>query len=97
MLDFERFILQSEATGFSGSATIDLSQRTIDSRGSVVPMRYVNSFLGSLPFIGRIFSHGEGFLAADFTVTGALSDPSIKVDALGTVTPDALQNLFGGD
>ena len=96
-LDFERFILQSESTGISGRVTIDLSRQTIDSRGSVVPMRQFNSYLGSLPFIGILFSKGEGFLAADFTVKGSLSDPSIKVDALSTITPDALQSLFSGD
>jgi len=96
-LDFERFILQSEATGVSGGATVDLSQQTIDANGSVVPMRQFNSYLGSLPFIGMLFSKGEGFLSADFTVKGSLSDPSIKVDALSTITPDALQNLFSGD
>jgi hypothetical protein len=57
----------------------------------------LNSFLGGIPVIGRLFSpeRGGGLFAATYSVRGSLRDPAVTVNPLAALTPGFLRGLFG--
>ncbi len=61
-----------------------------------MPAYALNSALGRIPLIGRLFSpeRGGGLVAVDYGVSGALADPSVTVNPLSALTPGFLRGLF---
>ena len=69
----------SSSLGLTAHGRVDLGRKAVNVRGTVVPMYAVNSALGRIPLIGRLFSpeRGGGLVAVDYSVTGALADPNV--------------------
>jgi len=67
-----------------------------DLRGTVVPSYAVNSALGRLPGIGRLFTseRNGGLFAANFRMGGKLDDPEIRLDPLSILAPGALRGML---
>ncbi|WP_458096460.1 YhdP family protein [Roseomonas sp. WA12] len=92
----------TEARAVSASLGITLEGRVLrqaerlDLRGTVVPSYAVNSALGRIPGIGRLFTaeRNGGLFAANFRVTGKMDDPDFAVDALSLLAPGALRGLL---
>ncbi len=86
----------SASLGLTGQGWIDFPRKILDLRGTVVPVYAVNSALGRLPLVGRLFSpeKGGGLLAVNYSVTGGLLDPRIVVNPLSALTPGFLRKLF---
>lgn len=86
----------SLSLGVTAKGQLDLGRDTADLTGTIVPAYAVNSALGRLPVVGRLFSpeRGGGVLAAGFTVTGPLAAPDITINPLSALTPGFLRGLF---
>nr|WP_245214587.1 AsmA-like C-terminal region-containing protein [Pararoseomonas indoligenes] len=92
----------TEARAVSASLGITLGGRVlleaerIDLRGTIVPSYAVNSALGRIPGIGRLFTaeRNGGLFAANFRVTGKLDDPDLALDPLSLLAPGALRGLL---
>jgi hypothetical protein len=83
--------------GFTAKGRIDRRAETIDLEGTIVPAYVLNSLLGYIPLIGRLFSpeQGGGLFAAAYRVRGPLADPEASVNPLAALTPGFLRGLFG--
>lgn len=68
----------------------------LNFRGSLIPFYSINSFLGKIPYIGRIFAgeKGGGLIAPTYTVKGKLPSPAISVNAFSALAPGAARELF---
>ncbi len=68
----------------------------LNFRGSLIPFYSINSFLGKIPYIGRIFAgeKGGGLIAPTYTVKGRLPSPDISVNAFSALAPGAARELF---
>ncbi|WP_444544088.1 YhdP family protein [Parvularcula lutaonensis] len=88
--------LVGSSLGVSATGVVDLDQNTIDVRGSIAPAYAVNSLLGSLPGIGRLFvsREGEGIVAFSYSITGDLDAPIVTVNTLSALTPGILRRIF---
>ena len=66
-------------------------------RGSLVPFYTLNSFLGKIPLIGKLFAgeKGGGLIAPTYTVKGKLPSPHISVNAFSALAPGAVRELLG--
>lgn len=66
-------------------------------RGSLVPFYTINSLLGKIPLIGRIFSgeKGGGLIAPTYTIKGKLPSPDISVNGFSALAPGGVRSLFG--
>ncbi|HYZ64862.1 MAG TPA: AsmA-like C-terminal domain-containing protein [Acetobacteraceae bacterium] len=86
----------SASLGLTANGRIDLNRRTVNVHGTVVPVYALNSALGRIPLIGRLFSpeRGGGLVAVNYSVTGALADPAVIVNPLSALTPGFLRGLF---
>lgn len=83
--------------GLTAKGQIDLDRNRIAVEGTIVPAYYVNTALGRIPLIGRLFSpeKGGGVFAARYTAQGSLDDPAVSVNPLSALTPGFLRGLFG--
>ena len=86
----------SSSLGLTAHGWIDFGRKHIDLRGTIVPAYVVNSALGRIPLVGRLFSPetGGGLLAVSYSLTGNSADPSIGVNPLSALTPGFLRGLF---
>ncbi|MFH5923618.1 DUF3971 domain-containing protein [Roseomonas xinghualingensis] len=86
----------SASLGITAEGRILLQQERINMRGTVVPSYALNSALGRIPGIGRLFTaeRGGGLFAANFRVTGKLDDPDVQLDPLSLLAPGALRGLL---
>jgi hypothetical protein len=88
--------VNGSAIGINASGTIDFDGGTLDVNGTLVPAYSLNSVLGNVPVLGKLLlgGEGQGIFGANFRVSGTLDDPKISVNALSTIAPGALRNLF---
>jgi hypothetical protein len=65
--------------------------------GTIVPAYMLNTLLGNIPLLGRLFSPeaGGGVFAGTYRVQGPLADPQVTVNPLAALTPGFLRGLFG--
>ncbi|HYV57088.1 MAG TPA: AsmA-like C-terminal region-containing protein [Candidatus Nitrosopolaris sp.] len=78
------------------SGTVERPGWTSALRGTFVPSYYgLNTAAGRVPVLGKLATggKGEGIQAFDFTVSGPLGEPQIKV-SLSSAAPGVLRNVF---
>lgn len=87
----------SASLGITAKGTLDRRRRRLAMEGTIVPAYILNSLLGNIPLLGRIFSPetGGGVFAATFRLQGALDDPQVSVNPLAALTPGFLRGIFG--
>ena len=86
----------SASLGLTAAGSVDRAKGQIDLRGTVVPAYVVNSLLGRLPLVGKLFSpeKGSGIVAMDWSLRGPVADPTVRANPLSLLTPGILRNLF---
>jgi hypothetical protein len=87
----------SASLGLTARGTLDRRRARVAMEGTIVPAYMINSLLGNIPILGRIFSpeRGGGLFAATFRMQGPLDDPQVSVNPLAALTPGFLRGLFG--
>lgn len=85
------------ALGLTAKGKLDFDESVADLEGTIVPAYTVNRILGGIPVLGQflIGGEGEGFLAFIYRISGPLSEPEVKVNALSALAPGFLRGLFG--
>lgn len=85
------------AIGVTANGTLDIDANTIDLTGTIVPANALNSLPAKIPLIGNLLTGGGGgVFATTYSVTGPIGNPKVSVNALSTLAPGFLRNLFGG-
>lgn len=86
----------SASLGVTAKGRLDTARRTADIEGTIVPAYVINSALGRLPLVGRMFSpeQGGGLVSVTYALRGKLDDPTIVVNPLSVLTPGILRRLF---
>ncbi len=86
----------SSSLGVTVRGRLDTARRIADFEGTIVPAYIINTALGRLPLVGRLFSpeQGGGLLSVTYSVRGKLDDPTIVVNPLSVLTPGILRRLF---
>lgn len=84
--------------GLTALGTADLPGDKVDIRGTIVPAYTINSALGNIPLVGRLFSgdSGSGIFAATYGVSGTIGKPKVSVNPLAALAPGFLRNLVSG-
>jgi hypothetical protein len=88
----------SSSLGVTAKGRIDRVNQRIDLEGTIVPAYMINSLLGNIPLLGRLFApeRGGGLIAVGWRMRGRLDDPDVTVNPLSALTPGFLRGLFGG-
>lgn len=88
----------SASLGLTAKGTLDRRRQRLAMEGTIVPAYMLNSLLGNIPLLGRLFSPetGGGLFAATWRLSGPLDDPQVSVNPLAALTPGFLRGIFGG-
>jgi hypothetical protein len=83
--------------GLTAEGVLNLDKKTATIRGTIVPAYSINSALGNIPLIGKIFTgkKGSGVFAATYGISGDLAKPKITVNPLAALAPGFLRDLIG--
>jgi len=84
------------AIGLSLSGEIDYAKDFVNLGGAVAPVYAVNSALGRVPGVGKLFvsRRGEGVFALNYSVTGTVGRQTVAVNPLSALTPGVFRRLF---
>lgn len=95
-LELKEFRAYGGAIGIKADGVYDFASQTLDFAGTLVPAYTLNSVLGNIPLLGKIFTggEGEGIFAGNFRVAGSLAEPQITVNPLSALAPGVLRKLF---
>ena len=83
--------------GFTASGSIHFPVDRLELEGEVVPAYVINSLLGRIPVLGKIFTGGEkgsGVFAATYKMAGPIENPKVSVNPLSVLAPGFLRKLF---
>ncbi len=84
------------AIGINASGVIDRAAGQMNIAGTLVPAYTLNSVIGDIPVLGDLLvgGAGQGVFASNFRVFGPIDKPDVSVNALSTLAPGFLRNLF---
>ncbi len=87
--------IHADGLGIFVNGDVDFGAGEIDIRGALAPMGTLQRFIGHIPLIGRLLTgvNREGVIAANFSITGKLTDPEIKAQPLSVLTPGITRDL----
>ena len=82
--------------GATMRGTVDFKAQTVDLGGTYVPLYGLNSALGAIPILGKVFvgRQGEGVVGITFAIKGNLDDPSVLVNPISAITPGIFRQIF---
>lgn len=88
--------LRGPALGMTGQGEIDLSVRSIDFGGTLVPAYTANSILQDIPLFGDLLvgQDGEGIFAVTYTIDGPFSQALVTINPLSALTPGFIRGIF---
>jgi len=98
VLSLENARLVGSELGLTAEGDIDFGKDQVKVTGTIVPAYTINSLLGNIPLLGRVFtgSEGSGIFAATYKIEGPVDDPSVSVNPLSMLAPGFLRNLVEG-
>ncbi len=96
---FESLRARGDAMGITAQGVVDFDQSLLDVKGALSPSYGVNTVLGKIPLVGRVFrgDEGEGVLASRYSIQGSFRDPKVDVNTLSFFTPGVLRELWPED
>ena len=81
--------------GVSANGKYHSEYETLDFKGMIAPAYGLNSFLGKIPLVGTILSGKDGTVfAANYSISGNVSDPSVSINPLSALSPNSLKDLW---
>jgi len=82
--------------GATMRGTVDFKAQTVDLGGTYVPLYGLNSALGAIPILGKVFvgRQGEGVVGITFAIKGNLDDPEVLVNPISAITPGIFRQIF---
>lgn len=88
--------LRGPSLGMTGEGEIDLSTRSVDFGGTLVPAYTANSILQDIPLFGDLLvgRDGEGVFAVNYNVSGPFSQSLVTVNPLSALTPGFIRGIF---
>jgi hypothetical protein len=88
--------MNGPALGATMRGTVDFKSQTVDLGGTYVPLYGLNSALGNIPILGKVFvgRQGEGVVGITFAIKGRLEDPQVLVNPMSIMTPGIFRQIF---
>lgn len=80
--------------GITANGTYNRVNERLNIKGVIAPAYSINSFIGKIPIVGNLLSSKDGTVfAANYSITGSLSDPDISFNPLSALSPGSLKDL----
>jgi len=97
-ITLEKARMVGSEIGLTADGDIDFVKDHVKVTGTIVPAYTLNSLLGNIPLLGRLFtgSEGSGLFAATYKLEGPMDDPAVSVNPLAMLAPGFLRTLIEG-
>lgn len=81
--------------GMTANGTYDRYYQELNIKGLFAPAYSLNTLLGKIPLVGNLLSGKDGTVfAANYAITGNISDPKISYNPLSALSPNSLKELL---
>ena len=80
--------------GITAKGWISTENDMVDIEGNVIPANVLNSVLGRLPLVGRLFGGEGGIFAIEYKLQGDKNDPEVTANPLTVLTPGFTREVF---
>jgi hypothetical protein len=81
--------------GITADGAYNRGDDSLSIRGLIIPAYGLNMFIGRLPVVRTLLSGRDGsLLAANYRMTGTLSDPQVEINPLSALSPGSVRDLF---
>ncbi len=81
--------------GITANGSYDRRQEEFDIKGVIAPAYSINTFIGKIPLVGNLLSGKDGTVfAANYSITGDLSDPQVNINPLSALSPSSLKDMM---
>lgn len=89
-------VVAGPSLGVTLSGDYNRKDGLVNFRGALVPLYTINSLLGKIPLIGKLFSgeKGGGLFAPTYKVTGRMPSPDISIKGWSALAPGAVRSLI---
>lgn len=87
------------ALGITLEGFLNRQEGEIKMEGTLVPSYTLNSVLGNIPVLGDLLigKQGEGVFAINYSVSGPVVEPTIRVNPLTALAPGFLRTIVSGN
>lgn len=100
LLTYEDSVLTLEEAGMEGislgitaEGSLDLTHKTLDVSGMVIPFNVLNRIVDKIPLVGK-FVVGEGIIATRYSLEGPYRRPKVSINPLSTLQMGFLRDIF---
>lgn len=81
--------------GITANGSYDRYYKELNIRGLFAPAYSLNTLIGKIPVVGGLLSGKDGTVfAANYSITGDISDPKITYNPLSALSPNSLKELL---
>ena len=88
--------MKNASLGVFFTGQMGLNDDSIGGKGALVPAYALSRIVSFIPLVGSLLTNEDkGIISISFGLSGNMDDPSVTVNPLTSVTPGALQDLFG--
>ena len=88
--------MKNASLGIFFTGKMGLNDDSIVGKGALVPAYALSRIVSFIPVLGSLLTNEDkGIISISFGLSGKMEDPSVTVNPLTSVTPGALQDLFG--
>ena len=90
--------MSGSVVGLTLNGQYNLVDGDISAKGMIIPAYGLNTFIGNIPLVGRVLAGKDGSVfATNYNVRGTIDKPDISINALSTLAPNSIKELFSGD
>ncbi len=88
--------MQSDSLGISFLGYADIKKQSIELKGEIIPMYFLNKLCAQIPFLGTILSgnNKHGILGITYTLHGHKGVNKVNVNRLSFLTPRVIRKIF---
>ncbi|MCU7612506.1 DUF3971 domain-containing protein [Anaplasma capra] len=96
LISFDESWIEGVELGISVGGTINLSAKSFDVRGQIVPAYAVSKLIWNTPLIGKLLTGGysRGVVAIDYKVKGTDKAHDVSVNFLSILAPNLLKRVL---
>ncbi len=95
ILSVKEFKAFGNVMGITANGTYNRDFEQLNIKGVIAPAYSINSFIGKIPVVGNLLSGKDGTVfAANYSISGALSNPDISFNPLSALSPSSLKDLL---
>lgn|GEM_PF-4164590 len=87
--------MEGISLAMTAEGTYDVEKRMSNIKGIVIPVNILNQLVDMIPILGKLVV-GQGIIATDYTIKGAMDNPEVSIHPLTTLSVGFLRDVFKG-